>query len=143
MNREQLLHRPTRHHAERVRETARRLRREGKTVTQIAAELGVPRSTVGGYVRGVEVTRYCLLCKDPAAGEYSNFCSRAHGQKYYATFGPQIQGPFGPMSEAGVGLDCLDCEFQTEDESKADAHFALTGHRIAIDYIDHESEWPS
>lgn len=49
----------------------------------------------------------------------------------------------GPMSEAGVGLDCLDCEFQTEDERKADAHYSLTGHRIAIDYIDHESEWPT
>jgi hypothetical protein len=49
----------------------------------------------------------------------------------------------GPMSEAGVGFDCLDCEFQTEDERKADAHDALTGHAIAIDYIDHESKWPT
>lgn len=29
---------------------------------------------------------------------------------------------FGPMAEAGVGLDCLDCEFQTAHEAKADAH---------------------
>jgi uncharacterized ferredoxin-like protein len=49
----------------------------------------------------------------------------------------------GPTAEAGVGLDCLDCSFQTADERKADAHNALTGHRIAIDYIDHESEWPT
>lgn len=45
----------------------------------------------------------------------------------------------GPMSEAGVGFDCRECEFQTEDEDKGLAHFARTGHSIAIDYIDHES----
>lgn len=48
----------------------------------------------------------------------------------------------GPLSEAGVGLACQQCRFQTADERKADAHNALTGHRIAIDYIDHESAWP-
>lgn len=58
---------------------------------------------------------------------------------------PQVQESerrFGPMSEAGVGLACLDCTFQTAHERKADAHYSLTGHRIAFDYIDHESEWP-
>lgn len=48
----------------------------------------------------------------------------------------------GPTSETGVGLTCSECRFQTEDERKADAHNALTGHAIAIDYIDHESPWP-
>lgn len=87
-----LLHRPTRRRPDSVREIARRLRREGMTVTQIAVELGVPRSTAGGYVRGVEAPRYCLLCGDPAMGEYASFCSRAHGQKHYEIFGPTIQG---------------------------------------------------
>lgn len=49
----------------------------------------------------------------------------------------------GPMSEAGVGLVCHDCSFQTINEAKADAHYSLTGHMIAIDYTDHESEWPT
>jgi hypothetical protein len=48
----------------------------------------------------------------------------------------------GPLGEAGVGFACLECAFQTVDERKADAHNALSGHSIAIDYIDHESGWP-
>lgn len=48
----------------------------------------------------------------------------------------------GPLSEDGVGLACMDCDFQTAEEPKADAHFALTGHRIYVDYVDHESDWP-
>ena len=93
MNREALLHRSAPRRPDRTRETARRLRREGKTVTQIAAELEIPRSTIGDWVRGLERPRYCLLCDDLAAGEYSNFCSRAQGGKYYEVFGPRIQGP--------------------------------------------------
>ena len=50
---------------------------------------------------------------------------------------------FGPMSEAGVGLVCLDCEFATVHEKKADAHFSLTGHQITIDFVPHESDWPT
>jgi len=49
----------------------------------------------------------------------------------------------GPMSEAGVGLACQECRFQTAHEDKADAHYALTGHPIAFDYIGHESDWPT
>lgn len=48
----------------------------------------------------------------------------------------------GPMSEPGVGLVCTDCDFQTASEAKADAHYALTGHLIAIDYMAFESDWP-
>jgi hypothetical protein len=51
-------------------------------------------------------------------------------------------GEMGPMSEAGVGLVCQDCSFQSTNEAKADAHYSLTGHLIAIDYTDRESEWP-
>lgn len=54
-------------------------------------------------------------------------------------------GDFGPTSEAGVGLVC-ECGFQTADERKADAHYSLTGHLIAFDYLDlerGESDWPT
>lgn len=54
-----------------------------------------------------------------------------------------VSGDFGPMSEAGVGLVCSECSFQTADERKADAHYALTGHLIAFDYVSHESPWPT
>jgi hypothetical protein len=54
-----------------------------------------------------------------------------------------VSRDLGPLSEAGVGFVCLDCAFQTAEERKADAHFSLSGHQIAIDYIDHESDWPT
>lgn len=74
---------------DRLREQARRLRREGGTVTQIAVELGVSRSTVGGWVRGIEATRTCRLCGVPFETTNGNefACSRQHMHKAHTIYG--------------------------------------------------------
>lgn len=85
----QVLLRPKASHVIRDRETARRLKREGRTVTQIAAELGRSRSTIGGWVRGVEATRPCKLCGTPFEVENTvrKYCSNQCLFKWHDVFG--------------------------------------------------------
>lgn len=61
------------------------------SVRTISQRLGVPRSTVGGWVRGHGETREwrdCKLCKETFtfASSKKVFCSRNCGQKYGRTF---------------------------------------------------------
>lgn len=85
--------RSRKHWPESQRATARRLRREGLTVTQISDRLSVPRSTVGDWTRGIEGQRFCLLCGDPVLGRrYAAFCCEQHGHKFHSVFGSRIYG---------------------------------------------------
>lgn len=73
---------------DRLRSIARSRRREGATVRAIAAEIGVPRATVGDWVRGIEgeyVFR-CGLCGESfvapfVPGKRLRYCTRVHAVK--------------------------------------------------------------
>lgn len=67
---------------------ARVLRLEhGMSITEIARELGVPRSSVGFAVQGLMATRYCKLCGAPHERRPGvEFCCLRHKQKYYYCF---------------------------------------------------------
>jgi Homeodomain-like domain len=78
---------------ERARANALGLRASGLSIRQIADRLGVPKGTVGDWVRGrgewYEV-RGCELCGErfiPAGGR-QRFCSRQHAVKHRRVFGP-------------------------------------------------------
>lgn len=78
-------------YAEGVRETARRQRREGVKVAEIAFLLNVSGQTVRRWTRDIELpVRDCLLCERPARNhpiQQSLFCSKAHYRKYCEVFG--------------------------------------------------------
>lgn len=74
-------------HPDGVRADARRLRRRGNTITEVAEALGLPHSTVGDWVRGIEPEHNCLLCGVLVVGSWGRFCSAAHRVKYRAVFG--------------------------------------------------------
>jgi Homeodomain-like domain-containing protein len=68
------------------------LRGKGLTVTQIAALLNAPRSTIGGWLRGYgewSDVRECPLCGERfiATSPKQRFCSQAHAAKHYRVFG--------------------------------------------------------
>jgi hypothetical protein len=71
---------------------ARLLRAKGLTVTQIAARLDAPRSTIGGWLSGYgewSDVRDCELCGErfiPTSPK-QRFCSPAHAAKHYRVFG--------------------------------------------------------
>jgi hypothetical protein len=78
---------------ERAKANAHALRANGLSIGQIADRLGVPESTVGGWLRGLgewyEV-RECELCGErfiPASGR-QRFCTRQHAAKHRRVFGP-------------------------------------------------------
>jgi hypothetical protein len=78
---------------ERAKANAHALRANGLTIAQIAARIGVPKATVGGWLRGrgewYEV-RECALCGErfiPASGR-QRFCTRQHAKKHRRVFGP-------------------------------------------------------
>ena len=68
------------------------LRANGLTVTQIAARLDAPRSTIGGWLAGYGAwseLRDCELCGEhfiPTSPK-QRFCSPAHADKHYRVFG--------------------------------------------------------
>jgi transcriptional regulator with XRE-family HTH domain len=71
--------------------TARALRREGKSIRTIAAELGVPRATVGDWLRGFGEPMYVKTCW---CGQTfvsrladAKSCSRAHMRKRWRLYG--------------------------------------------------------
>jgi hypothetical protein len=68
------------------------LRAKGLTITQIAARLDAPRSTIGGWLSGYgewSDVRACGLCGEHfiATSPKQRFCSRAHAAKHYRVFG--------------------------------------------------------
>jgi Homeodomain-like domain len=78
---------------ERAKANAHALRANGLSIRQIADRLGVPKGTVGGWLRGrgewYEV-RECELCGErfiPASGR-QRFCTPYHGAKHRRVFGP-------------------------------------------------------
>jgi hypothetical protein len=84
--------RSTTHRPEHVRQTVLRLRREGESVRTIAKQLGVPKSTVGDWIRGQGEPRFLNTCW---CGErfYSTrwdalSCSPEHSWKRARIFGP-------------------------------------------------------
>ena len=78
---------------ERAKANANALRANGLTIARIADRLGVPRATVGGWLRGrgewYEV-RECALCGERfiAASGRQRFCTRKHAAKHRRVFGP-------------------------------------------------------
>lgn len=78
---------------ERAKANALGLHANGLSIRQIADRLGVPKGTVGGWLRGrgewYEV-RVCELCGErfiPASG-CQRFCTRWHAAKHRRVFGP-------------------------------------------------------
>ncbi len=78
---------------ERAKANAHALRANGLTIAEIADRLGVPRATVGGWLRGrgewYEV-RECALCGERfiAVSGRQRFCTRQHAAKHRRVFGP-------------------------------------------------------
>lgn len=65
----------------------------GLSVRAIGERLGVPRSTVGGWLGGqgeCHFTRDCLLCKHTffAGSDLARFCGSRCRKKHLAVFGP-------------------------------------------------------
>ena len=77
---------------ESTKATARRLRREGLSISLVAREMGIPRATVGKWLRGEGETRILKVCwcgeRFYAASDKARSCSHAHSIKRYKTFGP-------------------------------------------------------
>jgi Homeodomain-like domain len=68
------------------------LRAHGLTITQISDRLGVPRSTVGGWLLGEGEwfdVRDCQLCGERfiPASPRQVFCCRQHASKYKRIYG--------------------------------------------------------
>jgi hypothetical protein len=78
---------------ERERANANALRANGLSISQVADKLGVPRGTIGDWLRGrgewYEV-RDCELCGERfiAGHGAQRFCSSAHAHKHRRVFGP-------------------------------------------------------
>lgn len=79
-------------HPEPVKGTARRLRREGLSIHAIAERLGVPRSTVGDWLRGTGGTMHIRTCwcgeRFVARNTNGVYCSPAHARKGWSLTGP-------------------------------------------------------
>jgi hypothetical protein len=79
--------------SERAKANAVALRANGLSISKVAEQLGVPRGTVGEWLRGrgewYEI-RECRLCGERfiAASGIHRFCSSAHADKYRRVFGP-------------------------------------------------------
>jgi hypothetical protein len=78
---------------ERARGNARNLRAEGFSIREVAEQLGLPPSTVAGWLRGVGKCHRlgtCQLCGEPfvTSSPRRRFCTEAHAQKYRAIFAP-------------------------------------------------------
>ena len=77
---------------ERAKANALGLRADGLSISEIAERLGVPRGTVGGWLRGrgewYEI-RECRLCGERfiAASGRQRFCAPAHAGKHRRVFG--------------------------------------------------------
>jgi hypothetical protein len=72
------------------------LRANGMSITAIALQIGVARSTVGDWLRGhgeYSEIRECRLCGDPftANSGVQRFCTPAHAAKHYRVFGAPRQ----------------------------------------------------
>jgi hypothetical protein len=80
---------------ERAKANALGLRASGFSIGQIAERIGVPESTVGGWLRGrgewYEV-RECVLCGERfvAASGVQRFCTRQHADMHRRVFGPSL-----------------------------------------------------
>jgi transcriptional regulator with XRE-family HTH domain len=78
---------------ERAKANALALRANGLSISQVAERLGVPRGTVGQWLRGrgewYEV-RECRLCGERfiAGSGIHRFCTPQHAAKYRSVFGP-------------------------------------------------------
>ena len=78
---------------ERAKANALGLRANGLSIRQIADRLGVPKGTVGGWLRGrgewYEI-RTCELCGERfiAAVGLQRFCTPQHRAKHRRVFGP-------------------------------------------------------
>ena len=79
-------------HPESVKQHARALRREGKSIRAIARELDVPHSTVGDWLRGEGEVTYIQTCwcgeRFIAHRAHAGSCSLGHSQKRSRVFGP-------------------------------------------------------
>src|SRR5687768_13374971 len=78
---------------ERERANANRLRAEGLSIAEIAARLGVPRGTVGGWLRGKGerwLIRECALCGERFVTHTAlqRYCAPAHQAKHRRLYGP-------------------------------------------------------
>jgi transcriptional regulator with XRE-family HTH domain len=78
---------------ERARAEAFRLRREGLSMAEIGARIGVAESTVQNWLRGYgerELVRECKLCGERfiTSTALQLYCSPAHSRKHQAIYGP-------------------------------------------------------
>jgi transcriptional regulator with XRE-family HTH domain len=71
--------------------TARALRREGLSIREVAARIGVARSTVGDWLKGEGEPLYVKTCwcgeRFVARHGKARSCSQAHAYKRYKIFG--------------------------------------------------------
>jgi hypothetical protein len=78
---------------ERAKANAFALRANGLSIREVAERLGVPKGTVGGWLRGRGewyAIRECELCGERfiAASSQQRFCTSAHQHKHRRVFGP-------------------------------------------------------
>jgi hypothetical protein len=78
---------------ERARAEAFRLRREGRSLAEIGERIGVPWSTVQGWLRGYGercLVRECKLCGEGfiTSTALQLYCTPAHARKHQAIYGP-------------------------------------------------------
>jgi predicted transcriptional regulator len=77
--------------------TARALRREGLSIGEVAARIGVARSTVGAWLKGEGEPSYVKTCwcgeRFTSQRSDAQSCSKAHGMKHYHLYGPTFRGP--------------------------------------------------
>jgi transcriptional regulator with XRE-family HTH domain len=77
-------------HTERARHEAKVLRSQGNSVRVIATKLGVPRATVGDWLRGTAArptySRVCFICGATftAARSHAKACPHHNGEQWKA-----------------------------------------------------------
>jgi Homeodomain-like domain len=77
---------------ERARANAYRLRSQGLSIVEVADRLGVPRGTVGAWLRGCGercLIRACALCGERFVTDTAlrRFCCRGHQAKHKRLYG--------------------------------------------------------
>jgi hypothetical protein len=114
------------------RAIARRLKEDGATVREIAEALGIPRSTVGELVVGVDRLPHASMTDDPPAtneaeaqrlGLLSKPCGRCNEPKTWSEYWAQTKWPDGTMRRPQAW--CKECvKEQRKERRRMDPEWA-------------------